>query len=96
MVQNSMFSSSRYQAPTVKAEACLLQHNHDCTVWRESSQTAFNLYADGVKLWTKNDLLDIEHQLSESKQRKFFTVRLINGTILKTGNPMFDQESPIW
>ena len=69
---------------------------HDCTVWRQSSQAAFNLYMDGVKLWTKNDLLDIEQQLAQLKEHKNFTVRLIGGTTLTTRNPMFGEESPIW
>ncbi|PQK08284.1 hypothetical protein BB8028_0001g03620 [Beauveria bassiana] len=69
---------------------------HDCTVWRNSSQAAANLYKNGVKLWKKHDLTDIERQLADSKTQSVFTVRLIDGTTLDITNPMFGEESPIW
>lgn len=71
-------------------------NEHDCTIWLKSSQAAHNMYMKGVKLWTKADLVDIEQQLSQSKERNRFTVRLIDGTVLATSNPMFNEEFPIW
>ncbi|KAM3504989.1 hypothetical protein MY10362_003224 [Beauveria mimosiformis] len=70
--------------------------HHDCTVWRASSQTASTLYEKGTKLWTRQDLTDIEEQLAGCKNRRVFTVRAIDGTTLEMANPMFGIDSPIW
>lgn len=69
---------------------------HDCTAWRTSSQQVANLYARGVKLWTKADLRDIEKQLAAHVTQRLFTVRSIDGTTLAIINPMFEEELPIW
>lgn len=64
--------------------------------WQKSSQTASNLYDNGVKLWTKNDLRDIEQQLAQSETRENFIVRTIDGTLVSIKNPMFGEQFPIW
>ncbi|KAM0664945.1 hypothetical protein ACQRIU_006098 [Beauveria bassiana] len=70
--------------------------HHDCTVWRASSQTASTLYEKGTKLWTRQNLTDIEEQLADCKNRRVFTVRGIDGTTLEMANPMFGIDSAIW
>jgi hypothetical protein len=69
---------------------------YGCTGWRKSSQAAYNLYRGGTKLWTKAALLDIEQQLAQSKTRRIFTVRSIDGTVISIVNPMFGEQHPIW
>lgn len=69
---------------------------YGCSEWRKSSQIASNLYEDGVKLWLKHDLQDIEQQLLRSMDLEYFTVRLINGTEARIKNPMFAERRPIW
>lgn len=64
--------------------------------WQRSSQTASNLYDNGVKLWTKNDLRDIEQQLAQSETRENFIVRTIDDTLVSIKNPMFGEQFPIW
>jgi len=66
------------------------------SVWRKSSQAAANLYNNGSKLWTKEDLRDIEHQLENSENQETFRVRLIDDTVVSVENIMFGEESPIW
>ena len=69
---------------------------YGCSEWRKSSQLASDLYEEGVKLWTKRDLLDIERQLSRSAELEYFTVRLIDGMQAHIKNPMFAVRLPIW
>lgn len=69
---------------------------HDCTIWRRSSQAAADFYNEGTKLWTKQDFTDIEKQLADSKTQQVFRVRLFSGGTLPIANPMFGIESPIW
>jgi hypothetical protein len=69
---------------------------YGCSKWRRSSQIASNLFNDGSKLWTKNDLRDIEQQLAQSNNRKIFTVRSIDGTVVSIKNHMFGERLPIW
>jgi hypothetical protein len=73
-----------------------LSHFSMIAPFGQRSQAAFNLYKTGTKLWTKEDLLDMEQQLAQSKERKTFTIRLLDGTTLLTKNPMFGEETPIW
>ncbi|KAF2014359.1 hypothetical protein BU24DRAFT_213450 [Aaosphaeria arxii CBS 175.79] len=68
----------------------------DGAQWRKSSQLAANLYNGGGKLWTKDDLRDIEQQLAHSDKHEFFTVRLIDGTEGRVKNEMFGEKQPIW
>ncbi|KAF4332979.1 hypothetical protein FBEOM_13214 [Fusarium beomiforme] len=70
--------------------------NYGCSVWRRSSQIAANLYNQGCKLWTKNDLQDIEQQIAQSVYRKTFTVRAIDGSIISIENLNFGEQQPIW
>jgi len=39
--------------------------DYGCSPWTSSSQQAANLYYSGVKLWGKDDLVDIEQQLAQ-------------------------------
>jgi hypothetical protein len=48
--------------------------DYGCSPWRFSSQTAADLYDSGVKLWRKEDLVDIEKQLARSITMAKFTV----------------------
>lgn len=69
---------------------------YGCTAWRISSQRAADLYSAGAKLWTKEDLEDIEQQLRQSYAMEQFSVRRIDGSILTIANPMLQVQNPIW
>lgn len=69
---------------------------YGCSEWRKSSQTASNLYEQGVKLWSRADLQDIEQQLAQSMDLEYFTVNLIDGKKARIKNPMFAEQLPIW
>ncbi|KAI0858078.1 hypothetical protein F4860DRAFT_327435 [Xylaria cubensis] len=64
--------------------------------WRTSSQRASDLYESGVKLWRKEDLVDIEQQLAQSRAAEKFTVRRLDGSLVHIKNPMFGVQKPIW
>jgi len=70
--------------------------DYGCTDWRISSQRAADLYSSGTRLWTKEDLEDIEQQLRESYAMERFSVRRIDGSIIQISNPMFQIQNPIW
>ncbi|KAI8947705.1 hypothetical protein F4801DRAFT_592403 [Xylaria longipes] len=70
--------------------------DYGCSHWRISSQRAADLYDSGVKLWRKEDLVDIEQQLARSYTAEKFTVRRIDGSIVHIKNPMFGVQKPIW
>ncbi|KAG6989095.1 hypothetical protein FocnCong_v021217 [Fusarium oxysporum f. sp. conglutinans] len=71
-----------------------LEYGH--SPWRESSQIAATLYNRGCKLWTRDDLRDIERQIEQSVNRMVFSVRSINGTVIQISNLNFGQDNPIW
>ncbi len=64
------------------------------TTWMKSSQKAANLYRDGVKIWTKEGLADIEHQLARNLE--IFTICSIDGQEVKVKNPQFGVKWSIW
>lgn len=64
--------------------------------WILSSQRASDLYELGVKLWRREDLIDIERQLGESYTLEKFTVRRLDGSVTYIKNPMFGVLKPIW
>lgn len=70
--------------------------DYGCSPWKTSSQRAAELYDSGVKLWRKEDLVDIEQQLADSFTTEDFTVRRIDGSVVYIKNPMFGVEKPIW
>ncbi|KAJ5117645.1 hypothetical protein N7448_011277 [Penicillium atrosanguineum] len=70
--------------------------NYGCTDWRISSQRAADLYNSGTRLWTKEDLEDIEQQLGQSSTMELFLIRRIDGSIIQISNPMFQVQNPIW
>ncbi|KAJ6130083.1 hypothetical protein N7512_002863 [Penicillium capsulatum] len=70
--------------------------DYGCTDWRISSQKAADLYSSGTKLWTKEDLQDIEQQLRQAYTMERFSVRRIDGSIVQITNPMFQVQNPIW
>ncbi|KAJ5609614.1 hypothetical protein N7528_010181 [Penicillium herquei] len=70
--------------------------DYGCTDWRISSQRAADLYSTGTRLWTKEDLKDIEQQLRQSYVMERFSVRRIDGSIIQISNPMFHVQNPIW
>lgn len=70
--------------------------DYGCSDWVSSSQRAADLYDLGVKLWRKEDLVDIEQQLAQSLTAEKFTVRCIDGGVVHIKNPMFGVAKPIW
>ncbi|KAF3389156.1 hypothetical protein F1880_004548, partial [Penicillium rolfsii] len=70
--------------------------DYGCTDWRISSQRAADLYSSGTRLWTKEDLEDIEQQLRQSYEMERFSVRRIDGSRIQICNPMFQIRNPIW
>jgi len=70
--------------------------DYGCSQWRASSRHAADLYDSGVKLWKKEDLVDIENQLAQSIVTEIFTVRRFDGSIIRIKNPMFGVQRPIW
>lgn len=69
---------------------------YGCTPWKTSSQQASDLYEAGIKLWRKEDLIDIEQQLAQSLTAEKFTVRRLDGSLVHIKNPMFGVQKPIW
>ncbi|KAH8688011.1 hypothetical protein BGZ60DRAFT_466167 [Tricladium varicosporioides] len=63
---------------------------------QELSQHAADLYRSGVKLWRKEDLIDIEQQLAKACDAERFTLRRLDGSIVHIKNPMFKVMKPIW
>ncbi|KAI2463301.1 hypothetical protein F4781DRAFT_440726 [Annulohypoxylon bovei var. microspora] len=70
--------------------------NYGCSSWILSSQCASDLYEAGVKLWRKEDLVDIEAQLARSFETEYFTARRIDGVVARIKNPMYRIQNPIW
>jgi hypothetical protein len=70
--------------------------DYGCSDWRTLSQRAADLYNAGTKLWTREDLKDIERQLGQSYTMARFSVRRIDGSIVQISNPMFQIQKPIW
>lgn len=72
--------------------------DYGCTPGRLSSQRVFDLYTSRVKLWTKDDLRDIEHQLQQSFIGTVgrFTVRGVDGRTIQIKNPWPGVQKPIW
>ncbi|CAG8941685.1 unnamed protein product [Penicillium salamii] len=69
--------------------------DYGCTDWRMSSQIAADLYNSGTRLWTKEDLEDIEQQLRQYYAMERFSVRRIDGSMIQILNPMFQVSNPI-
>lgn len=69
--------------------------DYGCSEWRVSSQRAAELYDLGNKLWTREDLKDIEQQLGHSFTMRQFSVRRIDEIIIQISNPMFHVPNPI-
>lgn len=76
------------------SEAALLDYG--CTPWRSSSQRAADAYDQGINLWRREDLADIEQQLAQSRTAEKFTVRRTDGSVVHIKNPMFGVQKPIW
>lgn len=70
--------------------------DYGCADWRISSQRAADLYSSGTRLWTKEDLEDIEQQLRQSYAMARFSIRRIDGSVIQISNPMFQVQNPIW
>ena len=70
--------------------------DYGCSPWTTSSQRAADLYDSGIKLWRKEDLVDIESQLAQSRTAEKFTVRRIDRSVMHIKNPMFGVWKPIW
>jgi hypothetical protein len=70
--------------------------DYGCSHWKISSQHAADLYYSGVKLWKKDDFINIEKQLAQSHTAEMFTVRRYDGSIVHIKNPMFGVQAPIW
>jgi hypothetical protein len=75
----------------------MLPLEYDLAERQESIQLISDLYGKGVRLWTKQDLLDIEQQLSRCAGLEYFTLHQIDGAETRIKNPMFGvTTSPIW
>ena len=70
--------------------------DYKCSPWIISSQRAADLYYSGAKLWRKEDLVDIEQQLTKACDAEKFTLRRLDGSIVHIKNPMFGALKPIW
>ncbi|KIM97356.1 hypothetical protein OIDMADRAFT_32356 [Oidiodendron maius Zn] len=70
--------------------------DYKCSPWTTSSQRAADLYYSGAKLWRKEDLVDIEQQLTKAYTAEKFTLRRLDGNIISIKNPMFGVLKPIW
>lgn len=70
--------------------------DYGCSEWRISSHRSAKAYRSGSKLWTKSDLRDIEQQLSDSANRKFFTVNSIHSDKVQIKNLTFQESFSIW
>lgn len=70
--------------------------DYKCSPWTMSSQHAADLYRSGVKLWRKEDLVDIERQLVRAADTEKFTLRRLDGSIIHVKNPMFGISDLIW
>lgn len=60
---------------------------YGCSPWRLSTQRAADIYDSGLKLWRREDLVDIEQQLEESFTMEKFTVRRLDGSGVCIRNP---------
>lgn len=69
--------------------------DYGCTPWKISSQRVADMYNSGTKLWTKEDLVDIERQLELSVNLDRFTVRCVTGEVVQIKNPLFRVQAPI-
>ncbi|KAK8132187.1 hypothetical protein PG999_000360 [Apiospora kogelbergensis] len=63
--------------------------------WIDSSQKAADLLASGVKLWLREDLRDIETQLSQWRTHQRFTLRRLDGTKITVPNHIYGVDKPI-
>ncbi|KAJ5929033.1 hypothetical protein N7454_006881 [Penicillium verhagenii] len=79
---------------SASSELILLDYGH--SDWQISSQRAAGLYSSGIKLWTRENLKDIEQQLGESYTRDSFSVRRIDRRIVQSSNITFQVQNPIW
>ncbi|KAJ5719696.1 hypothetical protein N7493_007274 [Penicillium malachiteum] len=66
-----------------------------CKDWPICQKVA-DLYNSGARLFTKEDLEDIEDQLRQSSTMKRFLVRRLDGNITRISNPYFRDQNPIW
>ncbi|KAJ6008504.1 hypothetical protein N7540_012480 [Penicillium herquei] len=64
--------------------------------WMLKIQWATELYRAGTKLWTKEDIRDIEQQLTNCCLMPRFSVRQLDGRIIEVVNPIYQVENPIW
>ncbi|KAI0851993.1 hypothetical protein F5Y00DRAFT_274247 [Daldinia vernicosa] len=69
---------------------------HDCSEWKTSSQHMEDLYFSGARLWQKDDLIDIEQQLSQFRTIEKFTIWCVDGSVIYIKNPMCGVQRPIW
>ncbi|EGY16879.1 uncharacterized protein VDAG_08043 [Verticillium dahliae VdLs.17] len=70
--------------------------DHPSSQGIRSSQRAANLYDKGIKFYRKEDLVNIEKEVSESYIREFFNLPRIDGTVLRMRNPLHGVLKPIW
>ncbi|KAH9894515.1 hypothetical protein F4778DRAFT_747329 [Xylariomycetidae sp. FL2044] len=87
MEQTSNQHSGSSESPLVE---------HPKLQWHTMSQAAADLYDSGVKLWTKDNLAKIERDLARSHEVAEFTIRCIDGSILRIKNSLQGVQKPIW
>ncbi|KAI1461516.1 hypothetical protein F4805DRAFT_235383 [Annulohypoxylon moriforme] len=101
MIVSTMANTNDYIEPSKSSNSSPSQDpsldlNYGCSPWILSSQRASDLYDAGVKLWRKEDLVDLEAQLARSFETEYFTVRRIDGVVARIKNPMYRIRNPIW
>ena len=69
--------------------------DYGCTPYRISSQHVADLYDSGTKLWTKEDLVNIERQLEQSATLDGFAVQCVSSKHVPVRNPLFGVRAPI-
>lgn len=70
--------------------------DYGLTPYRRRTQHVSDMYDAGARLWTKNDLVDIERQLEQSASLDRFTLKCLDGTVVQVKNPFFGVRKPIW
>ncbi|RNJ60170.1 hypothetical protein D7B24_009201 [Verticillium nonalfalfae] len=73
-----------------------LSFDHPSSQWIRNSHRAADLYDKGIKFYRKEDLVNIEKEVSEYYVREFFNLPRIDWTVLRMRNPLHGVLKPIW
>ncbi|KAI0843564.1 hypothetical protein F5Y06DRAFT_291479 [Hypoxylon sp. FL0890] len=93
--KDNFFAMSEYAQNDQRQDFLpILDYGH--SLWKSSSQYVATSYNSGAKFWRKEDLEEIERQLTESSTTDIFTVRRIDGKELLIKNPILGVDRSIW